>query len=70
MVSQLCLLCPLEKGFVNVSSLLNPGFRAIFIQHEMCMERRNSEIEDSTVCFFSRSPLCLGEVKLFSRKPR
>lgn len=51
MVSQLCFLCPLETGFFNVRSLLNPGFRAIFIWYKMCRERRYSEIEDSTVWF-------------------
>lgn len=56
--------------FFNIRSLLNPGFKAIFIQYEMCMERRHLEIEDSAVCFSSRSHFCLGEVKLFSGKPR
>lgn len=58
MVCHFCLLCPLETGFSNIRSLLNPGFKAIFIQHEMCMDRKPLEIKDSTVCFSSRSPLC------------
>lgn len=62
MVPQFCLLCPLETGFSNIRSLLNPGFKAIFIQCEMCMEIKPLEIEDSTVCFSTRSPLCLGKV--------
>lgn len=61
MVPQFCLLCPLETGFSNIRSLLNPGFKAIFIQREMCMEIKPLEIEDSTVCFSTRSPLCLGK---------
>jgi len=73
MVSQLCLLCPPERVclfFFNVISLLNLGFKAIFIQHKVCMERKRLEIEDRAICFSSKSPLCLGEVKQFSGKPR
>lgn len=68
MVCHFCLLCPLETGFSNIRSLLNPGFKAIYIQCEMCMDRKPLEIEDSTVCFSSRSPLCSG--KVFSGKLR
>lgn len=67
MVCHFCLLCPLETGFSNIRSLLNPGFKAIFIQHEMCMDRKPLETEDSTVCFSSRSPLCS---RIFSGKLR
>lgn len=65
MVCHFCLLCPLETGFPNIRSLLNPGFKAIFIQCEMCMQRKPLEIEDSTLVFLKVSFMLGKGVTIF-----